>query len=112
MAKKKKSVKKPATKKSKAKVKRPASKKAAKKAVKEPAKKKRAPRRAAPDMTFMVSPELDARLQALADSMGKSLDEILLQALTEFADTWEDHQRTIAVLAEGDDRIQLVVPQE
>ena len=37
----------------------------------------------------MVSPELDARLQSLAISMGKSLDEVLLQALTEFADTWE-----------------------
>ncbi len=44
--------------------------------------------------------------------MGVSLDALLVQALTEFADSWEDHQRTVTALSEGDDRMQLVVPQD
>ena len=56
-----------------------------------------------------VSVELDDRLRALATQMNKSLEEILIQALTEFADNWEDHIRTIRNLSAGDDRMQLSV---
>lgn len=108
MAMKKKPVKKTATKKS-VKTKRPAAKKpAAKKA----SKKKPAPAKAAGGLRVAATPTLEARLKALAKTMGKSLDQILVQAMTEFADTWEEHQRTVAALSEGDDRMQLVVPQE
>jgi hypothetical protein len=31
------------------------------------------------------------------------------QALNEFADTWEEHHRTVAALADPSDRMQLAV---
>ena len=123
MVKKKKPAKKPPTKKKlkakSAKAKRPAAKKAptkkspAKKSpAKKPARKKTPARRSPGGVSIAVSPALDARLAALAASMNLSLDALVLQALAEFADTWEDHQRTVAALGEDDDRMQIVVPQE
>jgi hypothetical protein len=56
-----------------------------------------------------VSLDLDARLRGLATQMNKSLEEVLIQALTEFADNWEDHLRTVKTLNAGDDRMQLAV---
>ena len=111
MAKKKKPVKKAAIKKN-VKTKRPAAKKAV---AKKPAAKKattKKPGKAAGGLRVAATPTLEARLKALAKTMGKSLDQVLVQAMTEFADTWEEHQRTVAALSEGDDRMQLVVPQE
>ncbi len=59
-----------------------------------------------------VSLELDTRLRELATHMNKSLAEVLIQALTEFADNWEDHLRTVKSLNAGDDRMQLSVPDD
>ncbi|MGE4062337.1 MAG: hypothetical protein AB7E79_03125 [Rhodospirillaceae bacterium] len=59
-----------------------------------------------------VSAELDTRLRELATHMNKSLEEVLIQALTEFADNWEDHLRTVRTLNAGDDRMQLSVPDD
>jgi hypothetical protein len=95
--------------KKKAKAKKPVKKKAAKKTAK-PAKKATA-RKAAP-AGLDLAPELNARLRKLATYMGKTMDQVKLQALTEFCDTWEDHQRTIATLKDTDDRVQLSVPKE
>jgi predicted transcriptional regulator len=120
--------KKPATKK-KLKAKRPAAKKAAakktvgkkappkkraakKSPAKRPAPKKKPARKSPGGVSIAVSPALDARLAALAASMNLSLDALVLQALAEFADTWEDHQRTVEALGEEDDRMQLVVPPQ
>lgn len=113
MAKKKKPVKKAAIKKN-VKTKRPAAKKAVAKkpSAKKVSKKKPAPAKAAGGLRVAATPTLEARLKALAKTMGKSLDQILVQAMTEFADTWEEHHRTVAALSEGNDRMQLVVPQE
>ncbi|MBM3512319.1 MAG: hypothetical protein FJX59_01240 [Alphaproteobacteria bacterium] len=55
--------------------------------------------------------DLDRRLRALAAKMDKTLDAILLQALCEFADAWEDHFRTVTALAD-DERVQVVVKPE
>lgn len=55
-----------------------------------------------------LTKDLQRRLAALAKHMQKSMDAVLLQALGEFADTWEDHFRTIQGL-QDDDRIQLSV---
>jgi hypothetical protein len=99
--------------KKKAKAKKPAKKPAKKKATKkkaEPAKKVAA-RKAAP-AGLDLAPELNARLRMLATYMGKTMDQLMLQALTEFCETWEDHQRTIAALKDTDDRVQLSVPKE
>jgi len=63
-------------------------------------------------LSVQIDPALTERLKALAISMAKSLDQVLAQALGEFADTWEDHGRTVAALSAGDDRMQLVVPQD
>ena len=88
-------------------------KKASKKAVKTPKGRKSAPRRAAADgVRLGVSLELDTRLRDLATAMNRSLEEILIQALTEFADNWEDHMRTVGALRADDDRVQLAVPKD
>lgn len=87
--------------------------KSSKPAVKKRAVKKSARRGAANDgVQLGVSFELDNRLRELATKMDKSLEEILIQALTEFADNWEDHMRTVSALNDGDDRMQLVVPKD
>ncbi|MDX2221618.1 MAG: hypothetical protein SFV21_02650 [Rhodospirillaceae bacterium] len=62
-------------------------------------------RRGAP--TLVVPADLESRLLALALQMEKTFDAVLLQALAEFADAWEDHFRTVAALADDDDRVQL-----
>lgn len=81
-----------------------------KKVVKKSKTKKSAPRRPKDDgVRLGVSLELDNRLRDLAIAMNKSLEEILLQALTEFADNWEDHMNTVSVLGAEDDRVQLAV---
>ena len=59
-----------------------------------------------------VSMELDTRLRTLATQMGKTLEEVLIQALTEFADNWEDHLHVVKNLNAGDDRMQLSVRDE
>ena len=63
-------------------------------------------------LSIQVAPVLEGRLNALAESMNTSMDRLLVQALGEFADNWEDHMRTVSALNEGDDRIQLIIPTE
>ncbi len=84
-----------------------------KKAVKKSATKKTASRRAAADgVRLGVAYELDTRLRELAVAMNKSLEEVLIQALTEFADNWEDHMNTVSILGAEDDRVQLAAPTD
>lgn len=52
--------------------------------------------------------DLERRLMALAVQMEKTLDAVLLQALCEFADAWEDHFQTVEAL-QDDDRVQVAV---
>ena len=63
-------------------------------------------------INITISKELEGRLNALADRMGKSLDDVLSLALDEYADTWEDHLDTVDALKEGDDRVQLAVAND
>ena len=63
-------------------------------------------------LSVQVTPALEVRLKTLAQSMGKPIDKLLVQALGEFADNWEGHMRTVNALNEGDDRVQLVVPTD
>lgn len=75
--------------------------------------KKRAVKKSAADGVRLGVPlELDARLRNLAAQMNLSLEEVLIQAMTEFADNWEDHVRTVRNLNAGDDRMQLSVPDD
>lgn len=96
-------------------------KKAAKKAVqKKPVKKsaRKLPRgavRVASAIEGVYVPAdaaLQGRLRALATGMQKPLNEILAQALTEFANNWEDHMQTVEALNSDDDRVQLAVKPE
>jgi len=86
--------------------------------VRKAAKKKASPKRKAarkPQVTGVivrVAPELDARLTMLATNMAKSMEELIAQALAEFADTWEEHLRTVAALKDDEDRVHLSVPKE
>jgi hypothetical protein len=76
-------------------------------------KAKTSANRATKNGLYMDVPhELEARLEDLAKSMGKSMDQMLTQALIEFADTWEDHQRVVETLNEDDDRMQIVVGKD
>jgi hypothetical protein len=63
-------------------------------------------------ITLSLPPVLHDRLKGLSQVMGLSVEGVMRQALTEFADTWEEHHRTVASLAEGSDRTQLVVRDE
>lgn len=67
--------------------------------------------RPAPSPRPSIPTDLDRRLRSLASKMDKTFDAILLQALCEFADAWEDHFRTMTALAD-DDRVQLAVKPE
>jgi len=111
-----------------------AAKKGAKKTVKRVAKRvapnrKAVQKKAAPTMTaaekqllarmsepgFLsvhVAAALEDRLIDLAMRMAKPLDQVLAQALAEFAETWEDHMSTVNTLNQDDDRMQLVAPPE
>ena len=60
-------------------------------------------------ITLDLPPVLHDRLKGLSKHMNLPMEAVMRQALTEFADTWEDHHRTVAALAEGSDRMQLVV---
>jgi hypothetical protein len=55
--------------------------------------------------------DLHGRLTALARQMEKTMDALMLQALCEFADAWEDHFRTVRAL-QADDRVQVAVKPE
>ena len=107
MAAKKKTAGKKATRKAAAK-KAPGVKRSGKKA----AAKRPAKRSAQGEVRLVVPPDLRARLTRLAKHMGTPMDQLLVQALREFAETWEDHQRVVDALNEGDDRVQLVVGKE
>lgn len=63
-------------------------------------------------LSVQVTPALEARLNALAANMSTVVDALLVQALTEFVETWEDHQRTVAALNDGSDRLQVVAPTD
>ena len=63
-------------------------------------------------ITLSLPPVLHDRLKGLSQVMGLSMEGVMRQALTEFADTWEEHHRTVSALAEGSDRMQLVVREE
>ena len=91
----------------KAKSKKP--KPAARKAVvKRPAQKSAKPA----GFVIKTDPALEARLRMLGTKMGKSLEAVIVQALAEFADNWEDHMQTVAALRDTEDRVHLSVPKE
>ena len=103
--------------KAKAPAKRAAPKRASpKRAAVKPAKKapKQMPRRTltvvVPQaITLALPPVLHDRLKGLSQVMGLSVEGVVRQAVTEFADTWEEHHRTVSALAEGSDRMALIV---
>lgn len=111
MAKKKKAAKKPKTKGVKPRAKKARAKTAVKKIAKRsPAKTKVV---VTPGMMkVQLDPSLQERLTALGERMAVPLDKVLVMALSEFVDNWEDHMRTVSALNEGDDRVQLVAPKE
>ncbi len=60
-------------------------------------------------ITLALPPALHDRLKSLSKAMGLSVEGAVRQAVTEFADTWEEHHRTVSALAEGSDRMALIV---
>ncbi|MHB1204473.1 MAG: hypothetical protein ACYCZX_02815 [Rhodospirillaceae bacterium] len=109
MAAKRKAPKKAKTGKAKIKKAKPAARKAA---TKRPMKKM--PKKAAKPAGLVIKtdPALEARLRMLGTKMGKSLEAVIVQALGEFADNWEDHMQTVAALRDTEDRVHLSVPKE
>ena len=82
---------------------------AAKPAKKKPARKSAARREG---LHVEADPALEARLRMLATKMGKDLPTVIVQALNEFADNWEDHMQTVQALKDTEDRVHLSVPKE
>lgn len=94
---------------------KPAKKSKTKKA--KPARKpvKKAPAKkvsAREGLHIKTDPALEARLRMLATRMGKDLPAVIVQALNEFADAWEDHMQTVQALKDTEDRVHLTVPKE
>ncbi len=89
---------------------RPAKKKAAKKKI--TAKKMQPKAAVSSGLSVKLPPSLEARMRMLGTKMGKSLGQVLVQAASEFAETWEDHLRTVAALQDQEERVQLSVPKE
>ena len=87
------------------------------KSKKSPRRPKAKPAKAKKPITKNAAPkpalpkDLEKRLRALARHMEKTMDAVMLQALCEFADAWEDHFRNMRDL-QDDDRIQLSVKPE
>lgn len=96
-------------KKSKTKKAKPAPKPAKKVAAKKSPAKKTSAREG---LHIKTDPALEARLRMLATRMGKDLPAVIVQALNEFADTWEDHMQTVQALKDTEDRVHLTVPKE
>ena len=107
--------KRPAKKNAKVKAKRTAKKAAPKRAAKRAVAKAPAKRtvmvRIPQHLSVDLPPVLHDRLKGLSTIMGLSMEGVVRQALTEFADTWEEHHRTVSALAEGSDRMQLAVKE-
>jgi hypothetical protein len=59
-------------------------------------------------ITLDLPPALHERLKRLSAVMTLPMEGVIRQALMEFADTWEDHHRTVAALAETSDRMVVV----
>ncbi len=80
---------------------------------KAPAKKAVSKKSAAREgLHIKTDPALEARLRMLATRMGKDLRAVIVQALNEFADNWEDHMQTVQALKDTEDRVHLTVPKE
>ncbi|HLN22596.1 MAG TPA: hypothetical protein VK558_01280 [Patescibacteria group bacterium] len=56
------------------------------------------------DLVLTLTPEAQERLDALAAQLGRSVDDCLHLALTEFMDNWEDYLRTLAAIDDGEER--------
>jgi predicted transcriptional regulator len=54
--------------------------------------------------TVTLSDEMQKRLEALAAHMEQSVADCAQQAILEFVDNWEDHQRVVAALQEDEAR--------
>jgi len=55
-----------------------------------------------------LPPALHDRLKQLSLIMSLPMEGVIRQALMEFAETWEDHHRTVASLADSSDRMMVV----
>ncbi len=56
------------------------------------------------ELIVTLTDETRARLEALAGQMELSVTQCLDRAVAEFVDSWEDHLRTVAALAEDEAR--------
>ncbi|MDX2144328.1 MAG: hypothetical protein SFV19_13315 [Rhodospirillaceae bacterium] len=74
-------------------------------------KAKASPAKPKSSADLVLPRDLHGRLTALARQMEKTMDALMLQALCEFADAWEDHFRTVKAL-QADDRVQVAVKPE
>jgi len=59
------------------------------------------------DLVLCLSPEDRERLELLAERLGRSVEDCLHQAMSEFMDNWEDYLRTVAALDTDEERVVL-----
>jgi predicted transcriptional regulator len=58
-------------------------------------------------LSVTISAELKARLEALAADAGKSVDECLTLAVSEFIDNWEIHMNDLHQIDDNEVRVVL-----
>lgn len=63
-------------------------------------------------LSVTIPPELKARLDALAEETGKSLEECLRLAVMEFVENWETHLSDIHQIDENEARAVLKAANE
>jgi len=64
-------------------------------------------------LEFTIPADLSARLAALAEKDGKTVEDVLRQAVAEHVEYWEDYHRTCDALESGaDERVMLQVVNE
>lgn len=63
-------------------------------------------------LSVTLSTELKQRLEALATETGKTLDECLTLAVTEFVDNWEIHMNDLHQIDDNEARTVLNVGEE
>jgi predicted DNA-binding protein len=55
------------------------------------------------DLILALTPDIRERLESISAQLGRTVEECVHLALTEFIDNWDDYLRTVAELEKGDE---------
>jgi len=55
------------------------------------------------DLMLALTPEKRDRLESISTQLGRTVEDCVQLALTEFIENWDDYLRTVAELEKGDE---------